>query len=295
MPVTPIVVRRLEIDSNPSDTIGSGGGGGGEQCQLFASDQFPDWTTSVWGYLNRAVDETWAAKRAGATANFYGYGNVFGEFLSTTLISDTVAGQWTDLVRNIVLVDLSDIPAGSTITSARLRLHVGNSLYIDQLSQEFGVVALAVGSPVSDTSVTDTDYAIANYQSSILLSELVSMSDVRAYALAHAGSFLTHSEILPWDVEFNAAGIAYIQSIVNGDQIARLGVLLESDRTNAEPAWASGQTSGIDWIGAPQYISDDGLESPGPQVEVCWSGPAATPGPGLDSNPSDTITLDPDE
>ena len=192
---------------------GPGSGGGRIVRTIVAEPDADVETTTVDGLARRNVNEGYAALRVGA-----GTGNNDDSTLFQATLSSINDGRWSGITRGIMLFDLAGILPGSReVLSATLSYVV--HLATDSHAPQF--VSLVQAAPASDVAIVSADYAIANF----------SMDDLLAPALALEGMVVgTRAEYT-----FNAAGIAYLQTVFDGDQIARVGAVLESDRTGVEP------------------------------------------------------------
>lgn len=229
---------------------------------------------STWGVMTRSTDEAWTSKRGAASATFTDpFENMY---FSTVLRSNGAGTLWADLARGIILFDGSAL-AGSTITSAYYRMYAGDSASDDDFAQSIGLVGLESGTPAGAT-VANSDYAVAGYTTGTLLTNTVAMADIVAYwNSVRVGMTFFFTVVQPWDWTFNAAGLAYLQSAVDGSGTIKLGVLLESDRTNSEPGLLAFSSSAMDWAGIPLFISNDSLPSNGPELFIEYtSGPVNT-------------------
>ncbi len=210
----------------------------------FQPDANPE-TTSVDGHAGRIiVDEAFGTIRAGA-------GNTSSDSLSTfqcLLLASSTSSQFEQLLRSYMLFDISAIPAGATLKSAVLRLFV-IALVTDLTVSGYVVDS---GVPASDTGLVNGDYDISNWVDA-------------AHSNVVAPGAITSSVYNIWTL--NSTGLAVVQSAVDGDGIARLGLRVNNDLANSAPSWVTG---------ADAHVTLGSADGSNPPELVLTYGPAAS-------------------
>lgn len=224
----------------------------------YSPDAHPE-TTTVDGHT---VD-------AGSSFNWATLRNQNG---STVEDSDTVSFAWVtgggagpvwkSLRRAYILFNVN-LPGGSTITSARVRLYVAGK------NNQLGNVGIVIvpSNPQSNTALVASDHNIARWT-------------FTAYSNVLLVNDITTGAYNNWTL--NATGIA---ALTNG--VVKLGVILEEDRTNTQPT-SSGdnQDSGINFQSADN--------SNPPILEITYDAPGVSPSasrsPSASLSPSASVS-----
>ncbi len=183
---------------------------------IFRPDKDPE-TSTVDGDVSDTNDAIWDTLHdaAGSAAADLGVGEIR---LTATAVTD----DWSELYRCVFLFDISSLPAGTLIQDFFLFLDV--SAITETLAGQSAV--LVEVNPDTDTALIAGDYAIANWTVGVPLSDTLALSS------ATAGE--------PVVFTLNQAGKDFVQAAADGAGIVRFGVMLESDRADLEPTWASG-------------------------------------------------------
>lgn len=161
---------------------------------------------------------TWATVRGGA-GNTSGYGfSRTSTLVTARLKMCATTDQYTDIVRGILVVDVSGLAEPPTEMSVVLHLLAK----VETLAGQS--VVLTSATPADPTTIASTDYAQVGST---------------AYSAAQAIAGLSINS----DVTFqlNAAGIAALATAWAGSGKFAIGIRIESDRANAEPTWGSNQ------------------------------------------------------
>lgn len=218
------------------------------ECLVFTPDRHPE-STSVDGRVFRVNNngESWFSLIDG--------GGNYAEDSITVLglqvgFSDETQNLWRVYMRSILLFDISAIPAGSTIVSAKLSLYQTGKTDDLFISAWFSV-GVYESYPNSNTALVPADY-----------------SRIHSVCLTDNPLIMDDSVQNDWnDIPLNEAGIAVLQAHLNSTGIAKLGIrekTYDADRTS--PPWLSTKYSLL-------YFATS--ESPpfGPKLEVCYRPP----------------------
>lgn len=184
----------------------------------FNPDAHPE-TSSFDGYTFQNPAGNWTTARSitsagtlvdSGTTNFLCY------------IRDN-GSAWTGMLKGIHLFDISSIPAGATITD------VDFQFYVTAASENHSGLEVTVAgwTTSSDTGLTGTDHDIANAGD-----RLASDKGVGTYSTS---AYNSHT--------FNATGVAFVQSALDGDGIVRIGTLTSADYDNVEPTKVNATSS----------------------------------------------------
>jgi len=182
---------------------------------IFYPDASPE-STSVDGWVRRAVQAAWSTIRSGA-----GDAALDSEVEDiVSVLASATTDEWTWIKRAIMLFDASAL-AGKTVSGVTF------SFYTNSKTDDFSdSVSLVSSSPNTNTALINSDYGqlgTTKYASDTALSSI----STGAYT----------------DLTLNATGIAAVQTALDGDGIVKLGMRMTSDNDNSEPTWASGSQS----------------------------------------------------
>lgn len=185
--------------------------------QTYNPDGNPE-NTSVDGWVDRSdVTESFADIRSGS-GNF---SRDAGSVNYAGIFPWTGTDEWNELLRGIVLFDTSSLPDDAVITSATLSLYVHYKQ--NTFNQSVGVTAAA---PASSTALVNSDYNIANFDSTRFASDVsidsISVNSYNSFTL-------------------NAAGLAAISKT----GISKFAIRLSCDIDNSAPTWSAPGSSEI--------------------------------------------------
>lgn len=230
----------------------------------FNPDADPE-TSSVDGFMWHDGDTNWAAMRAGAGTSKDDDGSVVGGSVLLRLIGNV--STFTQMMRAILLFDITGIPAGQTIDAVTMRLFVtAEATNADVTHTGY---APSEGTPATDTALLTTDYALANFGDAALASPITQVA-------INTGVYN--------DWVFNAAGIAVVQAAYDGDKIARLAMRFNDDILDTEP----GRTGTIN---TSITFNQADVGSNKPELVVTYSS-AGPPAPAITSlSPDNGTTL----
>ena len=205
-------------------------------------------TSSVDGFVGRLADGAWATIRGSA-----GDQSSDAAGLIIDIAATTTTDVWDFIRRSIMLFDISSIPVGQTIQGVALEARPTTVPQETLAGQSIVVVS---ASPATDTALVDADYNVANFGMATPLSDTVTLASL--------------TDGLPFFHIFNADGVAHVQTAADGDDIVKLGHVMESDRADVEPTWGSADVARIQ-LGSAE-------ESPGDtpyRLIVTYGDPAA--------------------
>lgn len=176
------------------------------------TDTFSPPTLDGWVGRINAGEASFADLRAGA-------GNEHNDTSTglAMIVGTNPSSEWDDLRRLILLFGLSSI-AGRLISAASLTVRTVGAPIEGIAGQE---VVVVTASPASQAALADADFAIANFGMGSVLSDATALADI-----APAGDVT---------FTFNAAGIAYLQTVVDGGGVAELGIVFVSDQEGTDP------------------------------------------------------------
>ena len=193
--------------------LGLGGGGGRIVRTIVAEPDANVETTTVDGLVRRNVNEGYAALRVGA-----GNGHNDDSTVFQATLGSNANGTWAGITRGVALFDLSNILTGPRVVIGATLSYVVHLATDNHAPQYISLVPVV---PASDVDLVNADYAVANF----------SMDELLAPAMSFEG-MVVGARV---EYAFNTAGVVYVQGVIDGDQIARIGIVLESDRTGVEP------------------------------------------------------------
>ncbi|GAI94570.1 unnamed protein product, partial [marine sediment metagenome] len=191
------------------------------ECLVFNSDKHVE-VSSVDGFVFRAYNDgqSWNAILTGA-------GNGVSDRELTLLLqigpADETPGLWRVCVRSPMLFDISAIPAGSEIVSAKMSLY--QTGMIDELFiSAWFYVGIYESYPASNTVLVKADYS--RFNAVCLTDNPLLLDDILHNA---------------WnDMTLNEAGVAVLQTALDGEGIAKLGIREKTyDADGAIPPWIS--------------------------------------------------------
>ncbi len=214
----------------------------------FNPDADPE-TSTVDGFMWHGSSANWAAVRAAAGDNVDDDGSVVGGSVLLRLIGSAAA--FTQMMRAILLFDVTGIPAGQTIDAVTMRLFV-TAEATDADVTHTGY-APSTGVPDSDVDLVTSDYGQSHFGDAALAPPITQ-------AAISTGVYN--------DWVFNAAGIAVVQAAYDGDKIARLAMRFNDDILDTEPGRTGGINTSITFNQA-----DKGANLPELVVTFSSSGP----------------------
>ncbi len=193
---------------------------------IFRPDKDPE-SSSVAGDVSDITDAIWDTLHDAAGTNADDTGTV-----EVSLKATAVTDDWSELYRFVMLFDIGALPANTLIQDFRLHLDV--TAVVETLAGQS--VVLVQAAPTDDVSLEAADYAIARF------TVATPLSDTKTLASMSIGE----SNV----IVLNQAGKDFIQAAADGDGIVRFGLMLESDRADLEPTWASGVQARLEISGS---------------------------------------------
>ncbi len=134
-----------------------------------------------------------------------------------SLLGGVSSNTWAIINRGIFLFDISSLPAGVTITSAKLGFYVTD--WSNPLSIAIGVVS---SNPTSNTAIVVGDYNKTKFGTTRYVTDVnISNLTTSAYNI----------------LDLNAAGITFLQTAQSGDKIVKFGVRTAPDIDDSPPDW----------------------------------------------------------
>jgi hypothetical protein len=179
-------------------------------------------STTVDGDVSDLNDAIWATLRAAAGSAAADIGSAKARLFATT-----TPDVWSELYRIVLLFDISALPANTIIQDFLLQLDIAT---VAQTLAGQSLV-LVEHQTITDTELVNGDFAVAKFITGTPLSSTVALSGISV------------SQNL--EIPLTQAGKDYIQAAADGDGIVRFGIMLESDRANVEPTWASGELASV--------------------------------------------------
>lgn len=213
--------------------------------EVFSPDAHVE-TDTVDGFVREGTDAIWATIRGdgGESANDDATSSLV--HISASASTDV----WSRIDRGVLLFNVTNIPAGSIIQSVLLAAQIVSGGLTETLAGQS--IVLVSMSPANDNALELADYAVANFGTGTPFSDALALS-----GMVSLGTFI-HT--------LNSDGVAHVQTAVDGDNIVRLGHMMESDRGDVEPTWGSLDSATV------QYHTADEVTNDIPRLFVTYGG-----------------------
>jgi len=194
-----------------------------------------DFNVSTVGFARKnSGGESWSSIRDGSGTN------AFLNEVETDISSGSVTDEWTYLARGIFIFDTSSLPDDAVITSSTFRFQGAGSPSSDDFVDSINLTTVQT---VTDNNIVSADYAIANYGSSRLSSDL----EVADISVSDWNNFL-----------LNSTG----RSVISQEGFTKISTRLSADIDDVEPTWVSSGSSGFYSAGTPIGILSVEYEIP---------------------------------